>query len=122
MKISLKDVLSFGGLLHADVLAGKEKLNSVFIESVTTIEVTDHLIGDWVKENQLCVTTTNKFSKNIEREKMCSISCMSCRYLDRTFRQIFYFFLSRAGFTFDKTRYANFLFRYFKSTYLSTYE
>lgn len=68
MKISLKDVLSFGGLLHADVLAGKEKLNSVFIESVTTIEVTDHLIGDWVKENQLCVTTMYAIRDDLQQQ------------------------------------------------------
>lgn len=59
MKLSLQDVLSFGGLLHADVLVGKDKLNSVYIESVTIIEVTDNLIGDWIKKIsfvlQLCM-------------------------------------------------------------------
>ncbi len=30
MKISLKDALSSAGLLHAEVLVGKEKLNSIF--------------------------------------------------------------------------------------------
>ncbi len=68
MKLSLRDVLNFGGLLHATVLAGNDKLDSIFIESVTTIEVTDNLIGDWVKKNQLCITTMYAIRNDLQQQ------------------------------------------------------
>ncbi|NDO47089.1 PucR family transcriptional regulator [Clostridium sp. MD294] len=68
MKISLREAISFGGLFHAEILAGENKLDTIFIESVTTIEVTDHLIGEWVKENQLCITTMYAIRDNLQQQ------------------------------------------------------
>lgn len=68
MKISLRKALEVSGLSEAKILAGEEKLDDVFIDSVTTIEVTDDTIGDWIEENQLCISAMYAIRDNLEQQ------------------------------------------------------
>src|SRR5665648_732151 len=67
MQITLREALSFGGLIDAEVLAGGKNLANK-VDSATTIEVTEDGIASWVWENQLYISAMYSVKDDVERQ------------------------------------------------------
>jgi sugar diacid utilization regulator len=66
--MKVKDVLEFGGLADAKVVAGIEGLNNN-VETVTVLEVFDFATGNWVFENQLLISALYSIKDDINAQK-----------------------------------------------------
>lgn len=64
----VKDVLDFGGLEDAQIIAGKEGLNNE-VTSISVLEVAEEKIKNWVLEGQLYITSFYAILQNIEMQK-----------------------------------------------------
>ena len=80
MKITLAESLTFGGLIDAEVLTGRDHLDNL-VESVTTIEVTEDAMVEWVFKDQLYISAMYSVKDDIDKqihlvkmlhEKQCS--------------------------------------------------
>jgi len=67
MALTLRQILQIDVLQDAKIIAAEKALNRP-VDSVTTIEVTDNSIQDWVSPNQLCITTLYSIRDNLEKQ------------------------------------------------------
>jgi sugar diacid utilization regulator len=67
--IRVKDVLTFGGLKNARLVAGSGGLDKE-VESISVLEVAESAIGRWVLKNQLYITSFYAIHSNIEMQKI----------------------------------------------------
>jgi purine catabolism regulator len=63
----VKDVLEFGGLKDAKLVAGKGGINKK-VESITVLEVTEPTDGRWVLKNQLSISALYSIKDNIDAQ------------------------------------------------------
>ncbi len=68
MELTIREALTFGGLIGARIMAGAEKLDNK-IKNITVIEVTESSIADWILAKQLCITTCYAIKDDIEQQK-----------------------------------------------------
>lgn len=64
----IRDLLDFGGLINAKVVAGKGGLDKT-VESVSVLEVTEPTNGRWVLKNQISVTAFYAIKDDVEAQK-----------------------------------------------------
>ena len=67
MKITLAEALTFGGLNDAEVLAGKDHLDNL-VESVSTIEVTEDAMVEWIFKDQLYITAMYSVKDDVKKQ------------------------------------------------------
>lgn len=65
----VKDVLSFGGLRDARIVAGIDGINNE-VTSISVLEVAEEKIKTWVLENQLYITSFYAIVQDIERQRI----------------------------------------------------
>src|SRR6056297_1439282 len=63
----VKDVLQFGGLKNAKLVAGKGGINKK-VESITVLEVTEPTDGRWVLKNQLSISALYSIKDDIDAQ------------------------------------------------------
>lgn len=63
----VKDILSFGGLSDATVIAGKSGLERE-VSSISVIEVAEAKIGTWVLQNQIYLTSFYAISQDVDKQ------------------------------------------------------
>ncbi|MHC1719573.1 MAG: PucR family transcriptional regulator [Clostridiaceae bacterium] len=68
MGLKIKEVLNFGGLKDAEIVAGKGGLDNI-IESISVLEVAEPNIAKWVQTNQLYITSFYAIYSNVEMQK-----------------------------------------------------
>ncbi len=66
--LTMKDLLQFGGLVEAQVLAGEAGLANP-VESVSVLEVANPQIAQWVTKNELYITSFYAIREDIEMQK-----------------------------------------------------
>ncbi|HHV39345.1 MAG TPA: hypothetical protein GXX70_07645 [Tepidimicrobium sp.] len=71
----VKDILSFGGLEDAQIVAGVDGINNK-VTSATVLEVAEEKIKTWVFKNQLYITSFYAIMQDIEMQKIV-ISALS---------------------------------------------
>ncbi len=69
MIIKVKDVLTFGGLKNAKLVAGAGGIENE-VESISVLEVAESAIGRWVLKNQLYITSFYAIQSNVEMQKV----------------------------------------------------
>ncbi|MGI6485918.1 MAG: PucR family transcriptional regulator [Tepidanaerobacteraceae bacterium] len=69
MIIKVKDVLTFGGLKNAKLVAGAGGIENE-VESISVLEVAESAIGRWVLKNQLYITSFYAIHSNVEMQKI----------------------------------------------------
>jgi purine catabolism regulator len=69
MIIKVKDVLTFGGLKNAQLVAGSGGIENE-VESISVLEVAESAIGRWVLKNQLYITSFYAIQSNVEMQKI----------------------------------------------------
>lgn len=64
----VRDILNFGGLKNAKVIAGKDGLDKI-VTSISVLEVAEEKIKNWVLKNQLYITSFYAILRDIEMQK-----------------------------------------------------
>lgn len=67
--MTVRDILTFGGLRSAVVVAGKEGLDRP-VESVTVLEIAEAAISTWAIKNQLFITSFYAIANNVQMQKI----------------------------------------------------
>ena len=75
--MQLREVLSFGGLSTADLVAGRNGLDAS-IESVSVLEIAEESISSWTLRNQLFITSFYAIRDNIEMQKTVIRTLSKC--------------------------------------------
>lgn len=65
--LTVKEIFEFDSLKKAKLIAGKNKIDNI-IESVTVLEATTEEVLNWVKENELLLTSFYAIADNIESQ------------------------------------------------------
>lgn len=65
----IKDVLNFGGLKDANLIAGTSGITNE-VTSISVLEVAEEKIKTWVLEDQLYITSFYAILKDIEKQKI----------------------------------------------------
>ena len=80
MQMTLREVLQVSVLKDATVVAGTSGLDNI-VDSVTTIEVTEDSMVNWVYEKQLYISAMYSVKDDVERtDKLVSIFANSNYY------------------------------------------
>ncbi|WP_406242726.1 PucR family transcriptional regulator ligand-binding domain-containing protein [Tissierella carlieri] len=68
MNLTVRDILSLGGLRDASIVAGNGGVNNI-VDSISVLEVADSNISKWVLKNELYITSFYAIHTNIEKQK-----------------------------------------------------
>lgn len=69
MGLSINEILTFGGLNDAEIIAGKNGATNL-VESISVLEVAESKISKWVKKNELYITSFYAIRDNVEMQKI----------------------------------------------------
>jgi PucR family transcriptional regulator, purine catabolism regulatory protein len=66
--MKIKDLFEFGGLINAELIAGKKGLDKP-VESISVLEVTEPTDGRWYLNNQISISALYSIKDDIEAQK-----------------------------------------------------
>ncbi len=69
MKLSIKEILSFGGLADAELVAGRKNIMNL-VSSISVLEIAEPQISRWVMADELYITSFYAIRDNIEMQKI----------------------------------------------------